>query len=147
MKRQLYDYSGFSLRRLNEPRFAHAKLLLGWLIYFAMYFITENLIPAERCHVIHSALDDLIPFREGFVIFYAGWYVYVAGSLAYSFFYNVEGFKRMQTYIMITQAVAMLCYILYPSVQDLRPAVFPRQNLFTWLLGIFERRMRASDRR
>lgn len=30
----------------------------------------------------------------------------------------------------------MLCYIVYPSVQDLRPAFFPRQNVFTWLLGI-----------
>ena len=48
----------------------------------------------------------------------------------------MEGFKKLQTYIMITQAVAMLCYILYPSIQDLRPAVFPRQNFFTWILGI-----------
>ena len=26
MKKQRFDYSGFSLRRLNEPRFAHIKL-------------------------------------------------------------------------------------------------------------------------
>ena len=60
----------------------------------------------------------------------------VAGSLAYTFFYNVESFKKLQVYIMITQAVAMLCYIVYPSVQDLRPEVFTRQNFFTWILGI-----------
>ena len=136
MNRQPYDYTGFSLRRLNEPRFSHAKLLAGWIVYFAMYFITENLIPPERCHVIHCALDDMIPFREGFVVFYTGWYLYVAGALAYSFFYHVEGFKKLQVYIMITQAIAMLCYIIYPSVQDLRPEQFPRQNLFTWALGI-----------
>ena len=40
MKKQRVDYSGFSLRRLNEPRFAHVKLLAGWIVYFAMYFIT-----------------------------------------------------------------------------------------------------------
>ena len=62
--KQRVDYSGFSLRRLNEPRFAHAKLLGGWLVYFALYFLTENLIPLERCHVIHCALDDMIPFCE-----------------------------------------------------------------------------------
>ena len=43
MKKQRFDYSGFSLRRLNEPRFAHIKLLAGWIVYFAMYFLTENL--------------------------------------------------------------------------------------------------------
>ena len=125
-----------SLRRLNEPRFAHAKLLVGWLVYFALYFITENLIPLDHCHVIHGFLDDVIPFREGFVVFYVGWFVLVAGSLAYTFFYDVESFKRLQIFLMITQALAMLCYIVYPSVQDLRPAVFPRQNFFTWILGI-----------
>ena len=135
MNRQPYDYSGSSLRRLNEPRVAHAKLLGGWIGYFILYFITENLIPASRCHPIHCALDDLIPFNEAFLFFYVGWYVLVAGSLAYTFFYNVPAFRKLQTFIMITQAVAMLCYILWPSRQDLRPEVFPRENLLTALMG------------
>lgn len=136
MKRKPYDYTGFTLSKLNEPRFAHAKLLAGWIGYFALYFITENLIPPEQCHVIHCKLDDMIPFREEFLIFYAGWYLFVVAALAYSFFYHVEGFKKLQVYIMITQAIAMLCYILYPSIQNLRPEQFPRQNLLTWFMGI-----------
>ena len=136
MKKQRVDYSGFSLRRLNEPRFSHIKLLAGWIVYFTLYFLTENLIPEERCHVIYWALDDLIPFNELFVIFYVGWYLLVAGSLAYTLFYDVESFKKLQTFIMITQGLAMLCYIFYPSVQNLRPESFPRQNVFTWVLGL-----------
>lgn len=135
MKRQPYDYSGFSLRRLNEPRFAHVKLLGGWIVYFILYFITENLIPPERCQPMHCWLDDMIPFNEFFVIFYVGWYFLCFGSLAYTLFYDVPRFKKLQTFIMITQAVAMLCYILWPSRQDLRPAVFPRQNILTALMG------------
>lgn len=136
MRRQKYDYSGFSLRRLNEPYFAHIKLLGAWPVYFAMYFFTENLIPAERCHVIHGFLDDVIPFSEVFVIFYVSWFLFVAGSVAYTFFYKVDSFRKLQIYIIITQVVAMLCYILYPSIQHLRPEVFPRQNVFTWVLGL-----------
>ena len=135
MKRRPYDYSGFSLRRLGEPRFRHLLLLGGWIGYFALYFITENLIPAEKCHVIHCALDDAIPFCEYFAVFYVGWYFLVFGALAYTLFYDVEGFRKLQTYIMITQAAAMLVYIFYPSIQMLRPAVFPRRNVFTRLLG------------
>ena len=135
MNRQPYDYSGFSLKKLNEPRFAHVKLLGGWLAYFALYFITENLIPAERCYPIHCRLDDLIPFNEYFLFFYVGWYFLVFGALAYTFFFDVPAFKKVQTFIMITQAVAMLCYIVWPSRQDLRPEVFERENILTSLMA------------
>ena len=135
MKLKPVDYSGFSLRRLNEPRFAHIKLLGGWLVYFAMYFITENLIPVERCRPVHCALDDIIPFCEYFVIFYVGWYLLVAGSLARTLFFEPKSFVKLQKFIMITQAVAMLCYIFWPSRQDLRPEVFPRDNIFSRTVG------------
>ena len=134
-KRTPVDYRGFSLRRLNEPRFSHAKLLLGWIFYFAMYFITENLIPPERCTPIHCALDDLIPFNEFFLFFYAGWYLLVFGSLIFTFFYDVDGFRHLQKFIIVTQVVAMVCYVLWPSRQDLRPEVFPRENALTALMG------------
>ena len=134
-KKKPVDYSGFSLRRLNEPRFSHIKLLGGWIFYFSMYFITENLIPREACHPIHCALDDLIPFNEFFVVFYVGWYALVFFSLAYTLFYDVPNFKKIQTYIIITQVIAMACYVIYPSRQDLRPEVFPRENILTALIA------------
>ena len=62
------DYRGFSLKKLNDPRFSHLKLLGGWIVYFLLYLLTENLIPRERCHVIHCWLDDVIPFQELFPI-------------------------------------------------------------------------------
>ena len=135
MKKQMHDYRGFRFSRLNEPRFRHMKLLAGWIFYFAMYFITENLIPASRCHPIHCALDDLIPFNEFFVIFYVGWYALVFGSLLYYFLYDTEKFSRLQIYIIVTQVVAMSCYVLWPSRQDLRPEVFPRQNFLTAVMA------------
>lgn len=136
MKTPIYDYSGFSLKRLNEPRFSHLKLLGGWIVYFALYFITENLIPQTSCHVIHCALDDRIPFNEFFAVFYVGWYFFVAGALLYTGLHNIEGFRRVQIFIIVTQLLAMLCYIVYPSVQLLRPQEFARHNVFTWILGL-----------
>lgn len=136
MKKTVVDYREFRLSRVTEPRYRHLLLLLGWLAYFALYFLTENLIPLEKCHVVHIALDDAIPFCEYFVIPYTLWYVLIAGSLLYFMLYNVQGFCKLQTFIMITQAAAMLVYILWPSRQDLRPEVFPRENLFTWIISI-----------
>lgn len=136
MRKPVVDYREFRLSRINEPRFSHLKLLLGWVAYFALYFLTENLIPLEKCHVMHCFLDDVIPFNELFVIPYTLWYVLIVGSLGYFALYNTDGFRRLSVFIMITQGVAMLVYILYPSRQELRPEAFPRANFFSWILSV-----------
>lgn len=131
MKKPVVDYRTFRLRKINEPQFSHLKLLLGWVGYFALYFLTENLIPPESCTPVHMWLDDVIPFCEWFLIPYVFWYVLIALSLGYFLLYNVDSFKRLQTYIIITQVVAMAVYIIFPTRQDLRPEVFANENLLT----------------
>lgn len=131
MRKPVVDYRKFRLSRLNDPEFSHLKLLTGWIFYFSAYFLTEALIPPERCFVVHSVLDDWLPFCEAFIIPYVLWYVLVAGSLLWFALYNTDSFRKLQTYIMITQAVAMLIYLLFPNRQDLRPEVLPRDNFLT----------------
>lgn len=135
MKKPVVDYRQFRLSRLNEPRFSHLKLLFGWVVYFALYFLTENLIPAENCHSVHCRLDDLIPFCEWFLIPYVFWYALVVVSLGWFMLYNIESFKNLSKFIIITQAVAMAAYILYPTRQDLRPETFLNDNLLTRCVG------------
>ena len=130
------DYRKLRLSNIHTPEFKHLLLLLGWVGYFILYFLTENLIPAEKCHPIHIPMDDLVPFCEWFVIPYVSWYLLIVGSLLYFALYSVDSFKKMQTYIIITQIIAMAVYIIYPNRQDLRPEVFPRDNFATWILGI-----------
>lgn len=136
MRKAQVDYRQFRLNRINEPRFSHLKLLLGWLGYFALYFLTENLIPAEKCHPVHCALDDIIPFCEYFVIPYVLWYALIVFSLGYFLLYKVEAFKKLQSYIIITQICAMAIYILIPNRQDLRPEFFPRDNFCTDIIAL-----------
>lgn len=136
MKKPVVDYRQFRLSKINDPQFSHLKLLLGWVGYFIMYLLTENLIPAEACHPVHSPLDDLIPFCEIFVIPYVFWYFLVAGSLLYFALYHVEGFRKLMTYIIVTQIVAMLIYIIFPSRQDLRPQEFLRDNVLTRIVSL-----------
>ncbi len=136
MKAPAVDYKTFRLSKINDPQFAHLKLLLGWVGYFLAFFLTENLIPAENCYPVHCWLDDVIPFHEGFLIPYVGWYFFIVISLGYFLLYNVEGFKRLQTSLIIIQAVAVVIYILFPSRQDLRPTEFPRDNFLSQCVGL-----------
>lgn len=136
MKKPVVDYRTFRLRRINEPQFAHLKLLGGWIIYFILYFLTENLIPAARCTPVHCRLDDIIPFNEYFLIAYTFWYVLIVVSLGWFLLYDIPSFRGLQTYIFITQMVAMAIYILWPSRQDLRPDQFARDNILTRLMAM-----------
>lgn len=136
MKKPVVDYRQFRLRRINDPQFSHLKLLLGWVGYFILYFLTENLIPAQACTPVHMWLDDCIPFCEWFLIPYTFWYVLIVISLGWFLLYDVDSFKRLQTFIIITQICAMAIYIVFPNRQDLRPEVFPRDNFLTRCIGL-----------
>ncbi len=136
MKKPVVDYREFRFSKLNTPQFSHLLYLLGWVGYFALYFLTENLIPAEDCWSVHIWLDDIIPFCEIFVIPYVFWYALIVISLLYFALYNTESFKKLQTFIIVTQVVAMVIYILFPSRQDLRPQEFLRDNFFTDVVGL-----------
>ena len=136
MRKPVVDYRSLRWSNITSPQFRHLLLLSGWLVYFLLYVLTENLIPAEDCHPVWCKLDDIIPFNELFVIPYVGWYLLIVISLGYFLLYNVENFKGLQTYIIVTQAVAMAVYIIWPSRQDLRPAEFPRENVLTWIMGL-----------
>lgn len=135
MKQPVVDLKAFRLSKLNDPQYTHLKYLWGWVGYFILFFLTENLIPAEKCHPMHCRLDDLIPFCEVFVIAYVFWYVYIVITLLYFATRNPDGFRRIMTFIIVTQVVAMAVYIFYPSRQDLRPTEFLRDNLLTRLIG------------
>lgn len=139
MRKPVVDYKTFRLSKIREPQFKHLLFLLGWIGYFALYFLTENLIPYEKCYPVHSVLDDMIPFCEYFVIPYVGWYLLIVGSLIYFALYNPDNFKNMMKFIIVTQVVAMAIYILFPNRQDLRPEVFARDNIFTDIVGLLYR--------
>ena len=139
MRKPVVDYKEFRLRKVNEPQYAHLKYLLGWVGYFVLFFLTENLIPAERCYPVHCWLDDVIPFCEIFAIPYVFWYLLIIISLLYFALYDPDSFKKLMTFIIVTQVVAMAIYIIFPTRQDLRPESFVRDNILTRTMGFIYR--------
>ena len=138
LKTPVVDYRKLRLSNITQPQYRHLFLLLGWVYYFLMYFLTERLIPAEKCTPVWMPLDDMIPFVEAFVIPYVFWYLLIVISLLWFLLYDIESFKGMQTYIIVTQVVAVFVYIIYPTRQDLRPVLeeLPNHNIFTKLVGV-----------
>ena len=105
--------------------------LLFWPIFGLRYLIIENLNPVRGPHLIHCPLDDVIPFHELFLIPYALWFVGIIGMHLYTMVYDIPAFKKYTKFLIISMATSTAIFILYPSYQQLRPDVFPRDNLLT----------------
>ena len=109
-------------------------LVLYWPIYMVIWFSTENLA-LGRAAVIHSAIDDAIPFLEIFVVFYYLWFPFWIGMALYCFICEKETFIRYMAFFILTFTVANVIYFVFPTTVDLRPTAFERDNIFTWLTG------------
>lgn len=136
-KFDLVDYRRFRLSKLNTPEFSHLKLLLYWPLFGLLFLTVERLWIRESYFPVHCAWDDAIPFCEYFVIPYLFWFVFLVGIHFYALLFDVEAFKKLMKFIMVSYSVAILIYILFPNCQELRPVTFARNNLFTRFLEDF----------
>ena len=122
------DYREFRLCKLKEPRFAHLYLLLYWPIYGLLFLFVERFYQVKSYTPMHCFLDDLVPFNELFLIPYLFWFVYLVGMLVYTLFQDVDCFRRLMRFLILTYSVAIIAYLLFPTCQNLRPTDFPREN-------------------
>ncbi len=133
----MYEYRDFRLSKLNTEKFSHVKLLFYWLFYAVAFFFVERIGTNRDWKIMYSSLDDYIPFCEFFVIPYLFWFVFLAGMILYTFFFEVPAFKKLMWYIIVTYTVTIIIYLIYPTAQELRPESFARDNVCTRFLAWF----------
>ena len=109
-------------------------------IYFVAYLILFGYLeqrPVRAYHVVHTVFDDMIPFCEIFIIPYLLWFPYVVITVVYFLFRNKNKKEYFQLIfnLMMGMTVFLVVSYIYPNVQYLRPAVFPRSNIFTRLVA------------
>lgn len=131
------DYRCFRLSKLNTSEFSHLKLLLYWPVFGLLFLTVERLWIRENYYPISCALDSVIPFCEFFLIPYLFWFVFLVGIHLYTLLYDVDAFKRLMKFIMVSYSIAMLVYMVFPNCQELRPVAFERDNIFTRFLEGF----------
>ena len=131
------DFRRFRFSKLNKDEFRHLKLLIFWPIFGLLFTFVERFYNVGHYYSMHCPLDDMIPFCEWFLIPYLFWFVYLIGTIVYTFFFDVAAFKRMMYFIIITYSITMLIYLVFPTCQNLRPAQFVRDNVLTRFIAWF----------
>lgn len=114
-------------------KYNHALVFLYSLIYMPWFMYLEKHV-TKGYFLIHSPLDDYIPFVEFFVIPYLLWFLFITAGSFYLFFTDKKGFLKMAAFLIIGMTAFLIICTVYPNGLNLRPAEFPRENVFARLV-------------
>ncbi len=116
-------------------KYGHAiPLLIYGSIYMLWFGHLEDTV-TKKYHIIHTPLDDYIPFCELFIIPYLLWFVYVAVVIAYLFFKDKDSYLKCCLFMAAGMTFFLIISTLFPNGHQLRPHVMPRDNIFTDLIA------------
>jgi membrane-associated phospholipid phosphatase len=87
-------------------------------------------------HVVATPLDQLIPFHEGFVIFYLGWFVFMAVGIVHVALSNQAECYRLGAVLIIGMTISCLVYYLYPTTFIGRPVTLPTSGVLAQAVGL-----------
>lgn len=130
-------YRDLRFDNIATEKYRHILLLAYWPVFGFLFWFAEAVYPVKKYIVVSSVVDSMIPFCELFVLPYVLWYFYLIGIHVYTFFNDVDAFKKLMKYIIITYSVTLVIYYLFPTCQLLRPAVFERDNVLTQFMTGF----------
>ena len=115
---------------LAIPVLIYAPFYMIWFLYLEHHTFAHY-------SVIHTAVDDLIPFNEIFVIPYYTWFLYVSVTLLFFLFsLDLEDYYKNFIFLATGMTVFLVISTLFPNMHMLRPAVMPRDNVLTGLVQV-----------
>lgn len=114
-------------------RYRHAWVFLYALIYMPWFIYLEKHV-TKNYYLIHSPLDDYIPFVEYFIVPYLLWFLFIALAIGYFFFTDTKGFYQLTAFLFTGMTIFLIICTVFPNGLDLRPVIFERDNIFVELV-------------
>ena len=79
-------------------RYSHAWVFLYAFIYMPWFLYLERRTGVDY-YIIHSPIDNYIPFVEYFIVPYLLWFLFIAVTVGYFFFTDKWGFSAVRILI------------------------------------------------
>lgn len=103
------------------------------LVYLIWFQLLEKKV-TNNYHVIHTTIDDFIPFIEVFVIPYFFWFAYICIAVVYFLFTSTEDYRKLCWFLAIGMTLFLVVSTIWPNGHHLRPYTMPRDNMFTRMI-------------
>lgn len=109
-------------------RYRHVWILSYAFIYLPWFLYLEKTV-TNHYHIMHVAIDDLIPFNEHFIVPYLLWFAYVAVAIVYFFFTDVKDYYRLCIMLFTGMTISLVICTFFPNGTDFRPVIDPNKNI------------------
>ncbi len=115
----------------------YIPLIRGFIVYFAIQciaFFGTKLFQGEP-HLIHSILDDKIPYLPIFVVFYCLWFIFL--FLVPFLLFKKKDYEKLNHLfwaLLISIILSNIFFLIYPST--VIRADIPYNNIFDYLVRI-----------
>ena len=117
-------------------KYSYAQVLWIGIIYPIWFKSIESRVTvATGYHIMHTKIDEMIPFCEYFIVPYYMWFIYIFLGVLYFLFTNKEDFYKVCLYLFIGMIFSLLICEIYPNGTDLRPPYTKDQNIFQILVA------------
>ena len=89
-----------------------------------------------------TSLHDTFPNRQSysvywiFIVPYLVWFVFIAVTVAYFLIKDKWGFYRLCAFLFSGMTIFLIICTVFPNALNLRPTVFPRDNVFTDMVKV-----------
>nr|NLI51733.1 hypothetical protein [Propionibacterium sp.] len=116
-------------------------LSLLYIPAFLAWFLSTEYRERENEYSVRSWVDDLIPFREEWVLAYGAWFPYLLGFAGWLYARDTDRSEYKRAYYLLVSGmtITMLIYEVWPNRQDLQPDEYPRDNLLTDVVRALQR--------
>ena len=115
----------------NSSIRGHLKYLLWLPVYLTVYLILERR-PVLTYRYTQLPIDDTIPFREEFVMFYCLWYLWIAGTGLYLLSRCRPAFRRYMTFLALAFLTGALADLILIRLDE--PQFMPASNILSGLV-------------
>ena len=116
--------------------------LIYGILYTGCFSFLEKIRTGPGLYILHTSLDEKIPFCEFFIVPYFSWFLY-AGIILFYVMWTWQGadsFKSAVISMVVGTGAFLFISFVFPNAQDLRPETFARDNIFVtavqWLYQI-----------
>ncbi len=119
-------------------KYSHIWTASYFLIYMPWFMTLEKYITADsEFYLMHTRLDDFIPFCEYFVVPYLLWFVYVPLVMGFLCYKSKQEWYNACIYLFGGMTICLFVCTVFPNGQDLRIQNFDAtKNIFTRLVAM-----------
>ena len=103
------------------------------LLYLICFASVEKSIRNDYT-ILHTKIDEMIPFCEYFAVFYYIWFLYMAVTIMVITLTDKDDFYKTAVFLMVGMTLFIIISAIFPNGQNLRPTEFARDNFFTDLV-------------